>query len=115
MSDSPSAAGDATHTTGPLEMRAYTPTGRFRQIGFHTAVTRPDGTPVALFGPEGDPTSEADARLFIAAPALLDACQKAFWLCDDLTSSSPAEPPTRGDLKALMDTLSAALNKADGY
>lgn len=61
------------HTPGPLTVGAYTPTPAFRSIPAMVVVADVSRRVVATCGPLGDPQSHADARLYAAAPELLEA------------------------------------------
>lgn len=107
-------------TQAPLAVGYYQPGERFRAIPEHVCVLREDhpvgGTPVAVCGPSGDPASEADARLFAAAPDLLDAVHGVETLYAEMQAAMPALVGTPA-FKAVTDAVDkarAAIARATG-
>jgi hypothetical protein len=61
----------------PLEVSEYRTTDAFKAIPAHVAVAVPGyGKVVAVTGPAGDANALRYAQLFVAAPALLRACER---------------------------------------
>jgi hypothetical protein len=70
--------GDEPKPLTKLTTGYYQPTTTFQRIEEHTAVMDAETCAlIAVTGQAHDPESEAMARLFAAAPALLDACRTA--------------------------------------
>ena len=94
-------------TPGPWHLATYTATRTFRMIKQHIAVqqgTGETGRLLAVVGPLGDPQSEADAILFVAAPELFAACKAAVEVIADLDSE---------DTERVFGQLLAAIRKVD--
>ena len=86
-----------------LTTDTYVTTPAFRSIPAHACVTfADDGGLVATTGHAGDPASEAYARLFAAAPALLEVARIA-----------AAWPRTPGECE-IVDRARAAIGRATG-
>lgn len=95
------------HTPGLYSLATYTATRTFHLIKQHTAVqqgTGETGRLLAVVGPLGDPQSEADAILFVAAPDLFDACKAAVEVIADLDSEETDQ---------VFGKLLAAIRKID--
>ncbi len=101
-------SNDSKHTPGSLAVGYYTPTPDFRAVVEHVAVMRAgDGGLIAVCGPLDSPMSELDARLFAAAPDMLDALRLALDYCE----SGAVEDSIPG---TLSETIRAAIAAATG-
>lgn len=91
----------ATHTPGP-----------WQAFGFGSDLRGSNGDPIALIHVLGGPcreTGEANARLIVEAPALLETLRKAQDLLRDLEAPAHLE-----DGEALDEEISALLARIDG-
>lgn len=93
----------------PLTTDTYRTTHEFRSIDSHAAVCLDDDLRglVAVCGPAGDELSEATARLFAAAPELLEALEA-------LSRASAGDYTISKRFPGLREKVGAALAKAKG-
>lgn len=95
-------------TQSKQELRAdtYTTTAEFAAIPQHEAVAFADnGALVAVTGPAGDPEARRFARLFVAAPKMLEALRG---LLGVMESWEDPEAADSAEYRAARDVLAKA-------
>ncbi len=100
------------HAPGPLSFSAQTgPAGHC----FIAQVWGPDGCSVAEIVPTEDRVeATAYARLFAAAPELLEACRRADAGISDWKLGEAISPVAADYVAAVQNALRAAIEKAEG-